>query len=100
VFGKAIGRFEQLAKQGRIHGHKEYLAVTGNSGRVAGFMIVEGELEELLRLQAEPEQVKLLTEAQAITDNFNVQIFAGGTDRAVQERITMYSETLQELGVL
>src|SRR4029079_2171427 len=32
VFGRAIARFEQLAKQGRIHSHSEYIALTGEVG--------------------------------------------------------------------
>ena len=100
IFTKAIEQFEALAKQGRIHAHKEYIAVTGNAGRVAGFMMVEGQLDELLKLQTEPEQVRLQTQAQQIVDNFSVQVFAGGSDRAIQERMTTYTETLQELGVL
>lgn len=100
VFGHAVGHFEQLAKQGRIHGHKEYFAVTGNSGRVSGFMMIEGELVELAKLQMEDEQLELMTRAQAITENFTVQLYAGGSDRAVQDRMSTYTQTLQELNLL
>jgi len=100
VFSKAVERFEQLAKKGRIHGHKEYFAVTGDSGRASGFMIVEGQLDELLKLQGEEEQLRLLTEATQITENFNIQVFSGGSDRAVQERMTQYVEVQQELGII
>ena len=100
TFGEAVERFEGLAKQGRIHAHKEYLAVTGNSGRVSGFMIVEGQLEELLKLQTEPEQQELMIKANAIVENFNVQVFAGGTDATIQERMGTYVQTLQGLEVL
>jgi hypothetical protein len=100
VFGHAIERFEGLAKEGRIHGHREYFAVTGNTGRVGGFMLIEGDLQELVRLQGEEEQIVLQQKASAIVENFSVQIFAGGSDRAVQERMTSYVETLQGLGVM
>ena len=100
VFGKAVERFEGLAKTGRIHAHKEYFALTGNTGRVGGFMIAEGEVEELLKLQGEEEQIKLQQQAQAIVNDFNVQVFVGGSDRTVQERMTAYTETLSELGYL
>ena len=100
VFGGAVERFEGLAKQGRIHSHKEYFALTGNTGRVGGFMIVEGEVEELLTLQGQEEQIRLQQRAQAIVNDFNVQIFAGGSDRTVQERMSSYTETLNELGYL
>ena len=52
VFGKAIEFFEGLSKTGRIHGHREYIALTGSVG---GFMLVEGESKELLSLLADPE---------------------------------------------
>mgnify|MGYP007009045887 CR=1 FL=1 len=56
VFGKAIEHFEGLSKKGRIHGHREYIALTGTSG---GFMIVEGDTKELLGMLGEPERVKM-----------------------------------------
>ncbi len=100
VFGKAVERFEGLAKQGHIHAHKEYFALTGNTGRVGGFMIVEGKVEKLLALQGEEEQIRLQQQAGAIVNDFTVQIFAGGSDRTVQERMSAYTETLSELGYL
>ena len=42
VFGEALERFEGHLKQGRIHSHEEYFALTGTDG---GFMLVRGELE-------------------------------------------------------
>src|SRR3954454_9185598 len=56
VFAKSIARFEQLAKQGRIHSHNEYIALTGDVG---GFMIVEGEVEELQKKNVETEKPAL-----------------------------------------
>ena len=32
VFGKSIERFEQLTKEGRLHAHREYIALTGKAG--------------------------------------------------------------------
>jgi hypothetical protein len=98
VFTKALGYFEQLAKQGRIHGHKEYIAVTGNTGRASGFMLIEGQLDELLKIQIEPQVRKLVTEGTLICNNFSVQIFAGGSDNAMQHEISTYVEAAQELG--
>lgn len=100
TFGKAIARFEQLAKQGRIHSHKEYFAVTGNTGKLSGFMIIEGQLDELFKINQEEEQARLLAESQAIVENFSIRFYAGGSDRAVQERVTTYGETLQALGLM
>jgi len=97
TFGHAIERFEQLAKSGRIHGHKELIAITGRAG---GMMIVEGEVEELLKIQSEDEQLRLQARAASIVEDFRVDIYTGGSDRAVQESMNRYVETLQELGYL
>lgn len=100
TFGKALEHFEGLAKQGRIHGHKEYFTVVGDVSRVAGFMIVEGNLPELLKLQAEPEMIRLQAESTAIVEDFTVRICAGGSDRSVQEMMTTWSEVQQSHGYL
>ena len=64
VFGKALAYFDELAKTGRVHGHKEYISLTGNIDEVAGTMVVEGSVEELLKIQAEEKTRVLLTEAK------------------------------------
>lgn len=100
VFGEALAFFEGLAKQGRIHGHREYLSITGDVSKWGGMEIVEGDLEDLLRLQTEDGYRRLMEKAAAIVDCFTTQITVGGSDRAVQEQITRYMETLQGLGYL
>jgi hypothetical protein len=99
-FGNALTYFEGLAKQGRIHGHKEYFSLTGNSSKWAGMMIIEGELDELLKLQTEDEYQRVTIEASAIVENFTTQLSAGGSDQAVQEQIGRYTQTLGELGYM
>ena len=100
VFGRALERFEGLAKSGRIHGHREYFALTGNATKRGGMMVVDGELSELSQLLIEPDMVRLLTEAAEICDNFDVQLFAGGSDQAVQEQVGMFMSVLQDEGYL
>jgi len=97
VFGKSIDRFEQLAKEGRIHSHREYLALTG---RVGGFMIVEGEVEELQKISLETETLTLNSQAEAIVEDFEITLYAGGTDKAVQELIGTYMGAMGEIGYL
>jgi hypothetical protein len=97
VFGKAIEFFEGLSKKGRIHGHREYIALTGADG---GFMLVEGDTKELLTLLSEPEIVALNAQAAAIVQEFTIQVFAGGTDQAIQELIGTYSTAVGELGYM
>ena len=97
VFGGAVARMEELAKQGRIHSHKEFFALTGRDG---GFMICEGEVEELLKIAAEPETLALNAKAGAIVQDFEVQVYAGGSDQAIQELIGTYTTSLSEIGYM
>jgi len=97
VFGKAVERFENLQKEGRIHGHHAYLAATG---RVGGFMIIEGEVEELQRILVEPETLKLNSQAASICENFEMQLYIGGSDQSVQQSIGTYVDGLAELGYM
>jgi hypothetical protein len=97
VFGKAIEFFEGLSKKGRIHGHREYIALTGTDG---GFMLVEGDTKELLTLLAEPEILALNVQAAAIVQDFTIQVFAGGNDQAIQELMGTYSTAVGELGYM
>ncbi len=97
VFGEAIGYFEGLSKQGRIQGHREFISLTGKAG---GFMLIEGEATELLKIVAEPEVLALNTRASAIVQDFDIQVFGGGTDQAIQELVGSYSGALSELGYM
>lgn len=97
VFGKAIERFEQLTKQGRVHGHQEYFALTGRDG---GFMLVQGPMEEILKLTAEPETLTLNAQAASIVEDFEIQIYAGGSDQTVQELVGNYMSSMQGLGYM
>lgn len=97
VFGKAVARNEEMAKQGRIHSHKEFFALTGREG---GFMIIEGEVEELLRFAAEPETLALNAKAAAIVQDFETQVYAGGSDQVIQELVGNYVTSLSEMGYM
>ncbi|HET7310151.1 MAG TPA: hypothetical protein VFJ17_02370 [Mycobacteriales bacterium] len=95
VFGKAIERFEQLAKQGRIHSHTEYIALTGSVG---GFMLIQGEIEELQKILMEPENLALTTQASMIVTDFEQNLYAGGNDQAIQQLVGVELESLAALG--
>lgn len=97
VFGTAIEYFEGLSKEGRIQGHREYFALTGKDG---GFMLVEGDTSELLKIVAEPEILTLNAKAAAVVQDFEIQVLAGGTDQAVQELIGSYTAATSELGYM
>ena len=97
IFGKAIEYFEGLSKTGRIHGHREYIALTGADG---GFMLVEGDTKELLTLLGEPEVLALNAQAAAIVQDFSIQVYGGGSDQAIQELMGTYTGAVGELGYM
>jgi hypothetical protein len=97
VFGKAIERFESLAKQSRIHEHHEYIALTGTAG---GFMIVEGEVDELQKILVEPETLALNSQAESIVQGFELNLYAGGSDQTVQEVMGTFMGALAEIGYM
>lgn len=100
VFGKALAHFDELAKKGRIHGHKEYLALTGNVEQLAGVMVIEGPLEELLKIQTEDETRALLIEGGTIARNFTATVASGGDEQTLTKEITLFTKTQQSLGYM
>jgi hypothetical protein len=97
VFGKTVAYFENLSKAGRIHGHREYFAVTGPDG---GFMMLDGELDELMKILAEPGTRKLTAQAGAIVTDIEIQAYAGGSDQAIQELTGEYEASMKDLGYM
>jgi hypothetical protein len=100
VFMKALEYFEGLSKEGRIHGHREYLALTGNLSRRGGFMVVDGEIEELQKIHVSDENIRLMAEADSIVENFEVALCMGGNDQTISEATTRYVEALSGLGYM
>ena len=100
VFGKALAHFDELAKKGRIHGHKEYLALTGNVDHFAGVMVVEGPVDELVKIQTEEKTRVLLIEASSICKNFTATLTAGGDEQTLTSEITLFTKTQQNLGYM
>jgi hypothetical protein len=97
VFGKAIEYFEGLTKKGRIHGHREYIALTGRAG---GFMLVEGDVSELQKIMLEPETLALNSQAESIVQDFEITLYGGGSDQAVQELLGTFVGALGEIGYM
>lgn len=97
VFGKAVARFEGYAKQGRVHGHREYFGVTGRQG---GFMIADGEVDELLKILGEEDTIQFNAEAASIVSDFSIEVCAGGDDQTVQRLTGNYAQRMQEMGYM
>ena len=95
VFGEALQYYEELAKEGRIIGHREYFF----ANRDGGCMILEGLLTDLHQLTQEDRFLKLQLKAGAIVEDFTMDMAMGGTDQTVNEGMTLYTEALGELGI-
>ena len=98
-FSRALGYFEELAKEGRIHGHREYFCLTGPAER-SGFMIIDGDLDELQKIQVDDRNLRLMIEAASIVENFEVTLCAGGSDQALGESMARFTETVSNLGYM
>lgn len=97
IFGKAVARFEEYTKEGRVHGHREFVSITGTDG---GFMIIDGELAELMKILGEEETIRLNAQAAAIVQDFEVQAYGGGDDRTIQQLMSTYTDGMRELGYM
>jgi hypothetical protein len=97
VFGQAVARFEGYAKQGRISAHREYFTVSGANG---GLMLLEGELTELTQIMTEEDTLALNARASAIVQDFEIQLYGGGSEQAVQQMLGTYTASMQELGYM
>lgn len=96
VFGRALAYYDELAKEGRIHGHSEFFSAGGSP---AGMVIVTGDVDELRAIEMEDQYRQILTEAPLVAQEFRAQIMAGGGAEDVTEGITAYLETLGRLGI-
>jgi len=97
VFGRALDRFEAMTKEGRVQGHREYFSVTGRDG---GFILLEGEIEELTKILTEEETLKLNNQASAVVEDFEVQAYVGGADNTTQQLIGVYTSGLKDIGYM
>jgi hypothetical protein len=100
VFGKAIAYADELAKEGKIGSHQEYLALNGDFGERAGLMIVEGELDQLRALDNDTQWRKNLFAGSSVVDGLTVQTFAGGNEESLQQELGLGMEVQTELGLI
>jgi hypothetical protein len=97
VFGRAVAQFERYTKEGRVRGHREYFAITGPQN---GFMIADGEVEELMRILGEEDMIRLTAQAAAIVSDFEIETYAGGDDQTVQRLTSNFTESMKQLGYM
>src|SRR3954452_23941885 len=85
VFAKALGYYDGLAKSGRISGYRTY----ASTSRSRGILVIEGEVQELAKINVETESLQLLALASAVVQDVEVDIYVGGTaDDATQFYLT------------
>lgn len=97
VYGRALELYEDLAKSGRLAGHRDYMAITGRGG---GFILVEGTVTELMELMSSPEHLRIRDEAAAVLDGVDMQLFAGGSDTSAGAMVQSYAAGLADLGYM
>jgi hypothetical protein len=95
VFGRSLAYWDEKAKEGRIHGHHEYFAISGNATERSGTMVIDGDLEELARLMIDQDNTRLLAEASQIVENLDTELCEANSDEA----ITRYVGVLTDMGL-
>jgi len=97
VFARAGQYYEELEKSGRISGTRVYIGMTGST---AGQYVVEGNLRALLELTTDDEFVGLAQEATLNTQDFTMNIYAGGSPDSLAEGMGNYMTMLQQQGLV
>ncbi|HTQ42393.1 MAG TPA: hypothetical protein VMI75_06500 [Polyangiaceae bacterium] len=61
-----------LEKQGKIAAHRTYIATTGSMERFAGFMVLEGSIEQLRAVIDSPEWQQIRLKAEHLVEGVDV----------------------------
>ena len=91
VFAKALGWYDELAKEGRISGYRVYSCI----GRDAGMIIAEGDTAELARITTEEQSTTLLQLASAVVEDVRTELVIGGNPDDV---VGFYMRAIEALG--
>jgi hypothetical protein len=83
VFAETVAYWEALETAGRITSHREFLSLTGNTSKRTGMMVIEGEVEELLKISTEDASHDILARAGVICNNLTMEFWQVATDQAV-----------------
>jgi hypothetical protein len=95
VFANALAYYDGLAKQGRITGYRVY----GSATRQAGMLVIEGEVDELAKIQVEPEALKQLALGCAVAQDLRAELFIGGSPDDVTQYYVNGMQALTEAGL-
>jgi len=92
VFGRSLAFWDEKAKEGKIHSHHEYLAISGNATQRAGTMVIEGDLDQLAQLMVAEENTRLLAEASMIVDNLDTSLCEANSDEAIGQYVSVLTD--------
>ena len=92
VFGRSLAYWDEKAKEGKIHAHHEYFAISGNATQRAGTMVIEGELTELAQLMIDADNTRLLGEASMIVDNLDTCLCEANSEEAITQYVTVLND--------
>lgn len=95
VFGGALEYYDNLAKQGRITGYRVY----GSTCRSAGMLIIEGEVDELAKIQLESESLKQLALGGAVVHDLRTELMIGGSADDVTQYYVTGLQAVTEAGL-
>ena len=95
VFAQSQAHWDELAKEGRIHDHTAYFNLIGEGG---GFVLVTGELEELVKIQVEQASRELLMKAAMIVEDLTTTVCMGGSEQTINELVGRTVQIEQEMG--
>ncbi len=93
VFGESVGYWDDMVKNNRVSGHYPYFS----TNRTAGFWVIQGEMEDLMAIQAEEDYQRLTTRVQMIVEDYSAELHVGGSVEEVADIMGMYSEVIEEL---
>lgn len=96
VLGGALAYYDELAKEGRIHGYSTFVKAGGSPN---GMIVITGDIEELRAIELEENYMRILGEASLVARDFRTQMMGGGGGDDIAEGITSYMETLTRLGI-
>lgn len=91
VFAKALGWYDELAKEGRISGYRVYSCL----GRDAGMVIAEGTTTELAKISTEEQTTTLLALASAVVEDVRSEVLIGGNPDDV---VGFYMRIVEAIG--
>jgi hypothetical protein len=96
VMGNAWEYFKRLHKEGRITGFRVWGGITGTLGAMA---LIEGEMDQLFKVHVEDETLKFLGAAEAVVRDFEVKMYAGGSEDFLLKSYELSMDALGALGL-